>query len=80
MAGIKTAGGKGARNGKGANDAPDDASWPASALIEMASATPSHHGAAMLPAQPIREKNMRVPRSSAGLGTIGYPQARTIAA
>ena len=47
-----------ARKGKGAKEAPDEASWPASALIETARARPSHQGAIMPPAQPIREQPM----------------------
>ncbi|PZR85380.1 MAG: hypothetical protein DLM68_11140 [Hyphomicrobiales bacterium] len=54
-AGTNTAGGAGARKGKGAKDAPDAASWPASALIETASAMPRHHGAMVPAAQPVRE-------------------------
>jgi len=53
--GTRTAGGAGARKATGAHDAPNEASWPASALIETASAMPRHHGATAPIAQPIRE-------------------------
>lgn len=53
--GTNMAGGAGARKGRGAKDARDAASWPASALIEKASAIPRHHGAMAPVAQPVRE-------------------------
>ena len=56
LLGTKTAGGAGGRKATGRDhDAPEEASWPASALIETASAMPRHHGATTPIAQPIRE-------------------------